>query len=90
MDSRCQGQAEESNRALWDEMARVHIETYIEIQLLRRGEEILAPVEVRDELGVDARFLESNVYGLCAVLDKRFDVVYTSRGVLCWLRNLEE
>jgi len=137
-ESRCQGQAEESNRALWDEMARVHIGAYKEVELLRRGEEILDPVELRelgdvrgktmlhlqchigtdtlawarrgavvtgvdfsgqaiacaeglrDELGLDARFLESNVYDLRAVLDERFDVVYTSRGVLCWLRDLEE
>lgn len=135
-DLRCQGQAEESNRALWDEMARVHIGAYKEVDLLRRGEEILDPVELRelgdvrgktmlhlqchigtdtlawarhgavvtgvdfsgqaiacaeglrDELGLEATFLESNVYGLHAILDERFDVVYTSRGILCWLRDL--
>jgi SAM-dependent methyltransferase len=137
-DSRCQGQAEESNRALWDEMARVHIGAYKEVELLRRGEEILDPVELRelgdvggktmlhlqchigtdtlawarrgavvtgvdfsgqaiacaeglrDELGLEARFLESNVYDLRVVLDEKSDVVYTSRGILCWLRDLEK
>ena len=47
-DSRCQRQAEESNRALWDELARVLIGAYKEVELLRRGEEILDPVELRE------------------------------------------
>ena len=38
----------EDNRALWDEMARVHIGVYKEVELLRRGEEILDPVELRE------------------------------------------
>jgi hypothetical protein len=123
-DSRCQRQAEESNRALWDELARVHIGAYKEVELLRRGEEILDPVELReigdvrgktmlhlqchigtdslawtrrgavmpgvdfsaeaiacaeclrDELGLEARFLESNAYDLTTALDGEFDVVY--------------
>ena len=135
-DSRCQGQAETSNRVLWDEMARVHIAAYAEVDLLRRGEEILDPVELRelgdvrgktmlrlqchtgtdtlawarrgavvtgvdfsgqaiacaerlrDELGLEARFLESNVYDLTTALDGEFDVAYTSRGILCRLRDL--
>ena len=35
------------------------------------------------DLGLDARFVESNVYDLPERLDGSFDVVYTSRGVLC-------
>ncbi len=42
-----------------------------------------------DELGFpDARFIESNLYDLPAALDGRFDVVYTSRGVLGWLPDI--
>ena len=37
------------------------------------------------ELGVDARFVVSNVYDLPQNLDGQFDVVFTSYGVLTWL-----
>src|SRR5438067_4791107 len=40
------------------------------------------------DLGLDARFVCSNVYDLPEVLDGAFDVVYTSRGVLGWLPDL--
>jgi len=40
------------------------------------------------ELGIQARFLESNVYDLTAVLDEAFDLVYTSNGVLGWLPDI--
>jgi len=42
----------------------------------------------RADLGLDARFVESNVYDLPERLDGSFDVVYTSRGVLCWLPDI--
>jgi SAM-dependent methyltransferase len=41
------------------------------------------------ELGIEARFVCSNLYDLPDVLQGDFDVVYTSRGVLPWLRDLE-
>jgi SAM-dependent methyltransferase len=41
-----------------------------------------------EELGLDARFVLANVYDLPEVLDDRFDVVYTSRGVTGWLPDL--
>ena len=40
------------------------------------------------DLGLDARFVESNVYDLRKRLDGSFDVVYTSRGVLNWLPDI--
>jgi SAM-dependent methyltransferase len=40
------------------------------------------------DLGLDARFVESNVYELPERLEGSFDVVYTSRGVLCWLPDI--
>ncbi len=46
--------------------------------------------DLRDELGLDARFVHSNIYHLREQLDGRFDVVYTSAGVLCWLHDLRE
>jgi ubiquinone/menaquinone biosynthesis C-methylase UbiE len=45
--------------------------------------------ELAADLGLsEARFVESNVYDLPAVLDDVFDVVYTSRGVLGWLPEI--
>ena len=41
------------------------------------------------ELGLSARFIESNVYDLPATLNEQFDVVYTALGVLCWLPDLQ-
>jgi SAM-dependent methyltransferase len=45
---------------------------------------------LQQELGLEATFLEANVYDLPTMLHDQFDVVYTSRGVLCWLRNLDQ
>lgn len=35
-----------------------------------------------------ATFLESNVFDLPESLDEQFDIVYTAKGVLCWLPDL--
>src|SRR2546430_17388584 len=40
------------------------------------------------ETGLDATFVCSRVEELSGVLAKRFDVVFTSYGVLCWLPDL--
>jgi SAM-dependent methyltransferase len=129
---------EQSNQALWDEIAPVHARAYEEMTLLREGGIALDEIELREigevsgkkmlhlqchigtdtlswarlgaavtgvdfsaeslayarklqqELGLPATFLQSNVYDLRTVLEGQFDIVYTSRGVLCWLRDLEE
>jgi len=39
--------------------------------------------------GVNAEFICSNVYDLSQHLDREFDVVFTSYGVLCWLHDME-
>ncbi len=44
--------------------------------------------ELSRELGLAATFIESNLYDLHAKLDTQFDIVYTSRGVLCWLKDI--
>ena len=41
------------------------------------------------ELGIAADFICSDIYKLSAVLDEKFDIVYTSAGVLCWLPDLK-
>jgi ubiquinone/menaquinone biosynthesis C-methylase UbiE len=40
------------------------------------------------ELGLQARFIQSDIYELPSALDEQFDIVITSYGVLCWLRDL--
>jgi 2-polyprenyl-3-methyl-5-hydroxy-6-metoxy-1,4-benzoquinol methylase len=39
---------------------------------------------------LEAYFIESNIYDLPKVLSEKFDIVYTSIGVLCWLNDLKE
>jgi len=130
--------AEVQNRALWDEIAPVHLKAYREVAMLLEGDEVLDEIELRevgdvrgktmlhlqchigtdtlawarrgaivtgldfsgasigcaeclrDELGLDARFVHANVYEARAAIDRTFDIVYTSKGVLCWLRDLNE
>ena len=45
---------------------------------------------LNDDLGLDTRFICSNVYDLPEVLDEQFDIVFTSEGVLCWLPDLDK
>ena len=40
------------------------------------------------ELGIEAEFIRSDIYDLPDVLDRQFDIVFTSCGVLCWLPDL--
>lgn len=46
--------------------------------------------QLQQELGLEATFVQSNVYELRSALTGQFDIVYTSRGVLCWLHDLDE
>jgi SAM-dependent methyltransferase len=41
-----------------------------------------------DVTGIPARFIHSNIYDLEQHLQEKFDVVYTTQGVLCWLKDL--
>ncbi|CAN5641072.1 class I SAM-dependent methyltransferase [soil metagenome] len=41
------------------------------------------------ETGVEARFIHSNLYDLPDVLNEKFDIVFTSYGVLCWLPDIK-
>ncbi len=42
------------------------------------------------KLKLEADFLQANIYELPASLNGRFDIVFTSQGVLCWLPDLLE
>jgi SAM-dependent methyltransferase len=52
-------------------------------------EAIAAARVLAARMGVPATFVESDVYALPTKLDGRFDVVFTSHGVLCWLPDLD-
>jgi SAM-dependent methyltransferase len=41
------------------------------------------------QAGLEARFICGDVYALPEALSGQFDVVYTTYGVLCWLRDLK-
>jgi SAM-dependent methyltransferase len=55
------------------------------------GKAVAQARRLADEVGLSRRatFLRSNVYELPAVLEARFDVVFSSWGVLIWLDDLE-
>ncbi|MEM6312938.1 MAG: class I SAM-dependent methyltransferase [Planctomycetota bacterium] len=44
--------------------------------------------QLRDELGMSARFLAGNVYSANDLLGDGFDVVFVSIGSLCWLPDI--
>ena len=44
--------------------------------------------ELGEELGIPAHFVCSNIYDLPSVLTGKYDIVFTSYGVLCWLPDL--
>lgn len=39
-------------------------------------------------LGVKARFIRANVYDLPDLLEERFDIVFATYGVLCWIPDM--
>lgn len=45
--------------------------------------------ELNERTGLNARFIRSNIYELDTVLEERFDIVFTSYGILCWLNDLD-
>ena len=53
------------------------------------GEAIALARKLSADTGLDARFIEANVYDLPGVLQETFDIVFASYGVLCWLPDLD-
>jgi SAM-dependent methyltransferase len=45
--------------------------------------------QLSEQAGLPAKFVCSDIYDLPNNLDGRFDVVFTSIGVLCWLKDLQ-
>ena len=46
--------------------------------------------ELSKEAGVDARFICADVYDVPTILNEKFDIVFTSGGVIMWLPDLEK
>jgi SAM-dependent methyltransferase len=46
--------------------------------------------QLAEECSLDARFIHCNLYELPKHLEERFDIVFTSYGVLCWMPDLRE
>jgi len=44
---------------------------------------------INTRLGLETKFIESNIYDLDKVLNEKFDMVFTSFGVLGWLPDLD-
>lgn len=42
------------------------------------------------EIHIPANFICCDIYNLPNILDKKFDIVFTSYGVLCWISNLKK
>jgi SAM-dependent methyltransferase len=45
---------------------------------------------LKNDLGLEATFIESDVCQFGREHPKQYDIVYTSYGVMCWLPNLDE
>lgn len=54
------------------------------------AESIACASQLSGELGLPGRFIHSNIYDLPDLHEAQYNIVYASKGVLCWLRDLEE
>jgi SAM-dependent methyltransferase len=45
--------------------------------------------ELAQKMKLDVRFVEANVLDLTQLIAEKFDIVYTSIGVLCWISDIE-
>jgi SAM-dependent methyltransferase len=52
------------------------------------GEAIRLAKKLAREANLTGDFIQTNLYDLPDVLSEKFDIVYTSIGVLCWLNDL--
>jgi 2-polyprenyl-3-methyl-5-hydroxy-6-metoxy-1,4-benzoquinol methylase len=46
--------------------------------------------KLKNELGLDTKFIQSDVYALIGTLNEKFDLVFTSYGVLGWLPDMQK
>ncbi len=46
--------------------------------------------KLSNEIGTDVKFILSSVSDLKSKLNQKYDIVYTSKGVLCWISNIKK
>jgi len=46
--------------------------------------------KLNQEIKTDVEFIHSNVFSLKNILKREFDIVYTSKGVLAWIKDINE
>lgn len=46
--------------------------------------------KISREINTPARFITSDIYNLPSVLNMKFDIIFTSYGVLCWLSDISK
>ena len=46
--------------------------------------------KLKEETKINAQFICSNIFDLKEKINKKFDIVYTSQGVLCWIKDLSK
>ncbi len=54
------------------------------------SESIETARKLSQEFRLPATFILSDIYNLPNVLEKKFDIIFASYGVLCWLKNLKK
>lgn len=54
------------------------------------GEAIKKARELNEQLGLDAEFICTDIYKLPEVLDRQFDIVFTSYGTVGWLPDMKQ
>jgi SAM-dependent methyltransferase len=46
--------------------------------------------KLNNEIGTDVKFIISSIFDLKSKLNKKYDIVYTSMGVLCWISDIRK
>ena len=54
------------------------------------GKSIAMARELAARMGIKAEFIQANVLELAPLVSKKYDVVYTSKGVLCWISDIDK
>ena len=53
------------------------------------GKSIEIARELAARMGIEVDFIVANVLDLRTVVSKKYDIVYTSKGVLCWISDID-
>jgi SAM-dependent methyltransferase len=45
--------------------------------------------QIAESMGIDAKFIESDILDVMGKVNQKFDIVFSSTGVLCWLPDIQ-